>query len=151
MSSNCLSDRVKLYNHDLLNPSKGPEALQRKVQFDLRFYFCRRGMENMDKMKKNDFELRFNTEAEEWFVVKVKDELTKNHKEIENIVSGIMPENKTDDMCPVKSFRKYIEQKTQKTTTCCSTHLIRSTLPDQIFGTPKGILEKILWLHLCLI
>ena len=104
-----ISDRVKLYNHDLLNPSKGPEALQRKVQFDLRLYFCRRGMENMDKLKKKDFEVRFNTESEEWFVIKTKDELTKNHKEIEQIVSGIMPENKTDNLCPVKSFRTYIE------------------------------------------
>ena len=92
-----------------MNTKNGPEALQRKVQFDLRFYFCRRGMENMEKMKKTDFELRYNTESEEWFVIKVKDEFTKNHKEMENIVSGIMAENKTDEMCPVASFRTYIE------------------------------------------
>ena len=92
-----------------MNPKNGPEALQRKVQFDLRFYFCRRGMENMEKMKKNDFEVRFNTESEEWFVIKVKDELTKNHKDIEHLVSGVMPENKTDALCPVESFRTYIQ------------------------------------------
>ena len=66
-------------------------------------------MENIENMRKTDFELRFNTEQEEWYVIKIKDELTKNHKDIENIVSGVMPENKTDDMCPVKSFRTYIE------------------------------------------
>ena len=92
-----------------MNPDNGPEALQRKVQFDLRFYFCRRGMENMDKMKKNDFQVRYNTKKEEWYVIKVKDELTKNHCELENIVSGIMPENKTDRLCPVKSFQKYLD------------------------------------------
>ena len=100
-------DWVKLYNHALLDPDKSPESLQRKVQFNLRFYFCRRGMDNMDKMKKTDFELRFNTKTEEWFVIKTKDELTKNHREMENLVSGVMPENKTDRLCPVASFRKY--------------------------------------------
>ena len=53
--------------------------------------------------------MKFNPQTEEWFVTKVKDELTKNHRELENIVSGIMPENKTDILCPVDSFRKYKE------------------------------------------
>ena len=65
-----------MYTHDYMKPHKGPEALQRKVQFDLRLYFCRR-----DKMKKKDFALRFNSNKEEWYVIKVKDELTKNHWE----------------------------------------------------------------------
>ena len=81
---------------------------KRKVQFDLRFYFCKRGCENMDKMLKTDFEIKYSTEHEEWFVIKVRDELTKNHRQMENIVSGVMPENKTDELCPVKSFRKYL-------------------------------------------
>ena len=46
---------------------------------------------------------------EEWHIIKVKDKLTKNHWDLENIVSGVMPENKTDELCPVKSFKKYIE------------------------------------------
>ena len=33
----------------------------------------------------------------------------KNHKEISEIVSGIMPENPDDCMCPVRSFKKYIQ------------------------------------------
>ena len=60
-------------------------------------------------MKKTDFELKYSTEHEEWIVIKVKDELTKNHRNIENIISGVMPENKTDPMCPVASFRSYLE------------------------------------------
>ena len=32
----------------------------------------------------------------------------KNHCDLENIVSGIMPENPTDPMCLVKSFKKYL-------------------------------------------
>ena len=57
----------------------------------------------------SDFKLEFNTKNETWFVQKVKDELTKNHKEAECIVSGLMPENRDDRLCPVASFRKYLE------------------------------------------
>ena len=93
-----------MYNHPYMDPYRGAEHLQRKVQFDIRFYFCRRGCENMDKMKKNDFAIKFNNDTQEWYVIKVKDELTKNHRDMESLVSGIMPENKTDPLCPVKSF-----------------------------------------------
>ena len=62
----------------------------------------------MEKMLKTDFEVKYSTENEEWFMVKVCDELTKNHHDLENLVTGIMPENKTDPLCPVASFRKYI-------------------------------------------
>ena len=103
-----ISDRVKIYNSAYLDPTKGPKSLQRKVQFDIRLYFCRRGAENMEKMKRADFEVKFNPKNNEEFVVKIKDELTKNHKEMEQIVSGVMPENKTDPLCPVASFKKYL-------------------------------------------
>ena len=62
----------------------------------------------MEKMKKGDLQLKFDSQKEEWYVIKVKDELMKNHKELENIVSGVMPKNKTDPLCPVDSFRKYL-------------------------------------------
>ena len=32
----------------------------------------------------------------------------KNHWQMENIASGVMPENKTDPLCSVKSFREYL-------------------------------------------
>ena len=38
---------MKLYNHLLLDPDIGPQELLSKVQFDIRFYFCRRGAENL--------------------------------------------------------------------------------------------------------
>ena len=37
------------------------------------------------------------------------DKLTKNHKEIDLKVSGFMPENKEDRLCPVRSYRMYLE------------------------------------------
>ena len=62
----------------------------------------------MEKMKVSDFEVKLNTKINEEYVVKVKDELTKNHKDIEHIVSGVMPENRTDPLCPVASFKQYL-------------------------------------------
>ena len=98
-----------MYNHKYLDPDDCAKSLQRKVQFDIRFYFARRGAENMEKMRKNTFKLSFDTKSETWFVLKDLDELTKNHKYIDKKVSGYMPENKDDRLCPVRSFRKYIE------------------------------------------
>ena len=104
-----ISDRVKMYNHRYMDPSVDNFSLQRKVQFDIRFFFARRGSENMDKMRKTDFELTFDQRSETWFVKKVRDELTKNHRDREQIITGFMPENRDDPLCPVASFKKYIE------------------------------------------
>ena len=60
-------------------------------------------------MKKSDFKVEFDQKQEIWYVIKTTDELTKNHKEIGNIVSGLMPENRDDHLCPVRSFRMYLE------------------------------------------
>ena len=97
-----------------MDPGKDHWSLQRKVQFDIRFFFARRGSENMDKMRKNDFEVFFDQKSETWFVKKVRDELTKNHRDREQIVSGFMPENRDDPLCPVASFRKYQEHLSPK-------------------------------------
>ena len=93
-----------------MDPDSSPQAIERKVQFDIRLYFARRGCENMEKMEKNHFKLEYDQKHKMWFVIKNKDELTKNHKEIGEIVSGIMPENKGDRLCPVRSYRKYMEK-----------------------------------------
>ena len=92
-----------------MDPDGDNHLLQRKVQYDIHFYFCQRGAENFEEMKVSDFKVDFNTKTETWYVQKVEDELTKNHKEAENIVSGFMPENKDDRHCPVHSFRIYLE------------------------------------------
>ena len=109
MVSFYILDRAKIYNSDYMDPDISPSSLQRKVQFDLRLYFARRGCENMEKMGKDHFKLEFDKKQELWFVMKSKDELTKNHKEIGEIISGLMPENRDDKMCPVRSYRKYME------------------------------------------
>ena len=63
----------------------------------------------MEKMKKDTFKLDFDGKTETWYVIKAKDELTKNHKDIDETVSGLMPENKDDRLCPVRSYRMYLE------------------------------------------
>ena len=60
----------------------------------------------MEKMKKQDFKLLFDQKQEIWYLIKNKDELTKNHKEIGSIISGVMPEKRDDCLCPIKSYRK---------------------------------------------
>ena len=44
-------------------PDISPATLQTKVQFDLRYYFCKRGEENFYSMTKDTFELKFDTET----------------------------------------------------------------------------------------
>ena len=107
-------------------------------------------MENMEKMRKTDFELKYNSESEEWYVIKVKDELTKNHCDLENIVSGVMPENKTDDMCPVKSFRTCISHPNPENDYTWQ-YALDNIDPErpQVHGTPRNILAKILCQHSC--
>ena len=98
-----------MYNHPYMSPDKDNFSLQQKVQFDIRFFFSRRGSENMDKMRKTDFQLAFDQRTETWFVKKVRDELTKNHRDREQMIAGFMPENRDDPLCPVDSFKKYQE------------------------------------------
>ena len=98
-----------MYNSRYMDPDFSAESLQRKVQFDIRLYFARRGCENMETMGKDHFKMIFDSKHETWYVIKSKDELTKNHRDIEGTISGIMPENKDDRLCPVRSYRMYLE------------------------------------------
>ena len=61
-------------------------------------------------MRKDHFKVEFDTKTETWYVIKNKDELTKNHKDLDHKISGIMPENKDDRLCPVRSYNKYMEK-----------------------------------------
>ena len=102
-------DLFDIYHSKQLDPDEGPRQLQNKVQWDIRFYFARRGAENMYNMKKTTFAVKNDDKTGVQYVVKCEDEATKNHKKNEHdIVSGYMPsiDNK---YCPVKSFIKYTQ------------------------------------------
>ena len=124
------TDLTKLYNSTAFNPDVGPIELQRKVMFDICYHFCRRGGENLDQMtanletlepltfifisiKKDVFDLRYNVDSGIAYVMKVKDELTKNHKENDSeLITGFMPQILNADgtvhkLCPVRSYESY--------------------------------------------
>ena len=97
----------------MLDPDLGPVALQKKVQFDIR-YFCRRGCENIYDMKKDTFELHYNSDTGMAYVYKARDEKQKNHIETNNpIITGFIPSildpttGQPHKMCPVRSFESY--------------------------------------------
>lgn len=55
------------------------------------------------------FQVIEDPQTQSRYVKKVKDEMTKNHKQIDDeIVTGFMPEIPGNHMCPVKSFEKYV-------------------------------------------
>lgn len=107
-------DLVKLYKHEELDPDKGPQQLQNKVQLDIRYYFCRRGGENVHGFRKDTFKIQYDAESKIAYVMKDLDELTKNHRENDSEkVTGFMPQLLNPDgtvhkMCPVRSFENYL-------------------------------------------
>ena len=52
----------------------------------------------MEKMQKDAFKLKYNTDTKELIIVKAKDEMTKNHRQMENLISS----------CPVQLFCTYM-------------------------------------------
>ena len=105
-----ISDRIKLYVSPHMDPDINRYFLQNKVQFDIRFYFCHRGAENIHTMQKSMFAVMCDEEQDYDYVIKVEDESTKNHKETDQpILNNFMPENKTEKMCPFRSFKMYMK------------------------------------------
>lgn len=86
-----------------------PKSLQRKVFFDIMYYFCRRGRENLRQLTKFDFEIKVDKNNIE-YAVKVNDELSKNHRECdENQERGLMVATQNEN-CPVKSLKLYLSK-----------------------------------------
>lgn len=82
--------------------------LRNKVEWDIRYYFCRRGKENLYQFTKETFKLKHNEEQDLRYIEKVQDEKTKNHQTNGPIVSGHMPELKGNRFCPVTSYLTYL-------------------------------------------
>ena len=58
-------DLKTLYASRYMNPDT-PTGLGNKVQFDIRFYFFRRGLENFEKMTKETFEVKQDSSTGPW-------------------------------------------------------------------------------------
>ena len=92
-----------------MDPNHDVRSLQRKVQWDIPYYFARRGAENVHAMLKDHFEVMTDQDTGLRYVKIAKDEETKNNKEIDqDIITGFMPEMRGDKMCPVTSYLRYI-------------------------------------------
>ena len=105
---------TKLYNSKFMDPETSNCSLQRKVMFDIHYYFCRGGNENFHSMTKSTFELVYNEETKITYLERMQDEVTKNHKETNNeIITGCMPQILDNNVhphhiCPIRSHKNYI-------------------------------------------
>lgn len=82
--------------------------------FNIRFYFCHRGGENLESFMKDTFSLQHDTKTGMAYVKKVRDEMTKNQRQHDTeMVTGFMPQLLIENghphkMCPVRSYENYI-------------------------------------------
>ena len=100
----------KTYTSKALDPDESAITLQNKVQMDLHFFFCRRANENIDTFTKDTFAIETDTDTGLQYVVKVVDEVTKNHKDDADLVTAMMPQMSGHRNCPVYSYEKYISK-----------------------------------------
>ena len=97
-----------------MDPDTSNCSLQRKVMFDIHYYFCRRSNENFQSMTKSTFELVYNKETKITYLKRMKDEVTKNHKETNNeMITGYMPQildNNGHPHCffPIRSYKNFV-------------------------------------------
>jgi hypothetical protein len=87
-------DMTKLYSGDTcVFDVEAPYGLLNKVWFEIMYYLCRRGQENLRAMNKNTFDISADS-AGRRFVYQKVDELDKNHRDLStgNVTQGRMYE-----------------------------------------------------------
>lgn len=101
-------DIKKLYESMHLDENT-PAGLANKVQFDVRLFFMRRGLENMASMTKSTFTVKTDENGDK-YVCKTKDEMTKNNRTLTHaFTTGPTMPATGGPKCPVTSFEKYIQ------------------------------------------
>ena len=104
----CNSDMEKLYASNVFDIND-PKSLQRKVFFEMMYYFCRRAMKNLRNLTKSSFVVKSDEHGVEYVEINI-DEFEKNHGAFDpNYDGGIMYATGRDN-CPVLSFKKYIDK-----------------------------------------
>ena len=99
-------DLALLYTSGVFAINK-PSSLQKKVFFEVLFYLCRRGRENLRLLTKDSFKINDGEDGMRYVTLE-KDELTKNHRvNDEQQEGGIMLETGGVN-CPVASFVLYL-------------------------------------------
>ena len=74
-------ERLAHYFHHDHFQTPSPKILQRNILFNILYYMCRRGQENLYDMRQDWFEVQVNPENGDKFLIQVKDEMDKNHRE----------------------------------------------------------------------
>jgi hypothetical protein len=81
--------------------------------FDLMFYLCRRGQENLRSMSKSTFDINTDCSGRE-FVYQKEDEFDKNHRDSsapdDTVGEGRIYTRPGDPLCPVLSYKSYLER-----------------------------------------
>ncbi|XP_067678843.1 uncharacterized protein [Haliotis asinina] len=88
---------------------KTPNGLANKVQFDIRFYFFRKGLPHMESMTKDTFEVAVDPSNGVRFI-RQRVEEQSNGSDDEEPCGSCMPEIPNSELCPVSSYLKYIEK-----------------------------------------
>ena len=103
------ADMEKLYSSGVFDTAK-PRSLQRKVFFELLYYFCRRAMENLRTLTKKSFVVKSDENGMEYVSIDI-DEYEKNHgvQDDKGYEGGVMYATNLES-CPVASFKKYVEK-----------------------------------------
>ena len=107
---------MKIYSSLDLDPDASPRNLLNKVLFDVKYYLIRHGNENFHGMKKDFMQLMYDSDTKIAYVKKVRDEMSKNHKECnKEIYTGFMPQildvnEGPHHLCPVRSFENYFNK-----------------------------------------
>ena len=77
------TDLIKLgeyFNIDHMN-QPNPRVLQKNVIFNIMYFTCRRGHENLYHMEKDWFKIKVIESTGERFIEQCRDELDKNHRD----------------------------------------------------------------------
>ena len=102
------NDLEALYSSGVFDINK-PATLLNKVFFEIMYYLCRRGRENLRKLTKESFKVNVGDDGKK-FVTLEKDELTKNHGvDVEQHEGGFMVETGGLN-CPITSFKIYVSR-----------------------------------------
>lgn len=102
------SDMEKLYASNVFDVHH-PKSLQRKVFFELEYYFCRRAMENVRSLTTRSFVLKKDENGMEYVALDIE-EFEKTYGPLDGDYEGgiMLATNKAN--CPVSSYKKYLSK-----------------------------------------
>ena len=85
-----------------------PRSLADKVQFDIRFYFCHRGCENMHAMTKDAYEVCVDGERNEFGRQARENWIKSAMKVIVKVIPDLC--HPIPELCPVAAFKNYVSR-----------------------------------------